>query len=64
MVISPLGMVTEVREVQDENAQSPMDFVLLGIITEVRDPHDSNAQLPMKVALAGMLKGPDLPPGN
>ena len=38
-----LLMVTEIREVQPENALLPMDCTLLGIITEVMPVHPTKA---------------------
>jgi len=34
MVVTPLGMVTEVREVQEWNAEFPMVVMLSGMVTE------------------------------
>ena len=36
MVVTLAGIVTEVRPVQEENAELPMVVTLSGIVTEVR----------------------------
>jgi hypothetical protein len=36
MVVTPLPMVTEVREVQDSKVQFPMYVTVFGMVTEVR----------------------------
>ena len=36
MLVTLLGIVTEVRPLQPEKARSPMLVTLLGIVTEVR----------------------------
>jgi hypothetical protein len=47
-------MVTEVREVQEENASSPIDVTLLGMVMEVME-QPANALSPMEVTLLGMV---------
>jgi hypothetical protein len=37
MDVTLSGMVTEVMEVQERNAVSPMDVTLLGMVTEIRE---------------------------
>ena len=37
MLVTLLGMVTEVREEQEENVLSSMRVTLLGMVTEVRE---------------------------
>ena len=55
MLVTLLGMVTLVRLVQPENAQSPMLVTLLGMVTLVRLVQSANAQSPMLVTLLGMV---------
>ena len=50
MLVTLLGMVTEVRPEQYENAELPMLVTLLGMVTEVRPEQLENAQFPMLVA--------------
>ena len=49
MLVTELGMVTEVRPEQNRNALSPMLVTELGMVTEVRPEQRSNALLPMLV---------------
>ncbi len=43
MEVTELGMVTLVRPVQPENAQSPMEVTELPMVTLVNPLHPSNA---------------------
>ena len=43
MEVTESGMETEVREVQEPNAQSPMEVTESGMETEVREAQESNA---------------------
>lgn len=49
MLVTELGMVTEVRLVQRENALSPMLVIVLGVVmvTEVKSGQFGNAWAPM-----------------
>ena len=55
MLVTLLGIVTEVRPEQPENALLPMLVTLLGIVTEVRPEQPENALLPMFVTLFGII---------
>ena len=55
MLVTLLGIVTLVRLVQPENAQSPMLVTLLGIVTLVRLVQSENAASPMLVTLLGIV---------
>ena len=48
-------MVTEVREEQPSNVDSPIPVTLLGIVMEVREEQPSNADFPMHVTELGMV---------
>ncbi len=39
MLVTLLGIVTEVKEEQPQKADSPMLVTLLGIVTEVKEEH-------------------------
>ena len=43
MLVTELGMVTEVRPEQPENAYVPMLVTELGMVTEVRPEQEMNA---------------------
>ena len=43
MLVTELGMVMEVREMQSSNAHSPMLVTELGMVREVREEQPSNA---------------------
>lgn len=43
MAVTPLPMVTEVKEVQPENALSPIVVTLSGMVREVRAVHVEKA---------------------
>ena len=51
MLVTLLGIVTEVRREQYWNAKFPMLVTLLGIVTEVRPRQTENAPSPMLVTL-------------
>ena len=51
MLVTLLPIVTLVRLVQSENAESPMLVTLLGIVTLVRLEQPENAESPMLVTL-------------
>ena len=55
MLVTELGMVTEVREEQSPNAESPMLVTELGMVMEVRAEQPSNALPPMLVTELGMV---------
>ena len=55
MLVTELGMVTEVREEQPRNADSPMLVTELGMVTEVRKEQPRNAWTPMLVTELGMV---------
>jgi membrane-associated HD superfamily phosphohydrolase len=55
MLVTLLGMVTEVKLLQLLNALSPMLVTLLGMVTEVKFQQLSNAHAPMLVTLLGMV---------
>ena len=44
-----------VRDLQKENAQSPMEVTELGMVTLVRDEQTGNALSPMEVTELGMV---------
>ena len=46
---------TEVRLVQPEKADSPMEMMLLGMVKVVRPVQFQKAELPMEVTLLGMV---------
>ena len=54
-VVTLLGIVIEVREVQFQKAASPMLVTLLPIVTEVREEQPAKAAYPMLVTLSGMV---------
>ena len=56
MLVTLLGMVTEVKLVHPKNAFSPMFFTLSGITTLVNDEQPAKAPLPMLVTLLGIVK--------
>ena len=51
MLVTLLGIVTLVNELQASNAPSPMLVTLLGIVTLVNELHPQNAKSPMLVTL-------------
>ena len=55
MLVTELGRVMEVREVQPLNAEPPMLVTELGMVMEVREEQSSNAQPPMLVTELGMV---------
>ena len=55
MVVTPLPMVAEVRPLQPEKADSPIDVMLLGMMTEMRLLHPKKAKEAMDVTLLGMV---------
>jgi len=55
MLVTLLGMVTEVRPEQPEKAELPMLVTLLEMVMEVRPEQYANAQSPMLVTLLGMV---------
>ena len=55
MLVTPAGMVMEVREVAPENAQSPMFVTLAGMVMEVREVAEANAAYPMLVTPSGIV---------
>ena len=56
MLVTLLGMVTEVKLVHPKNAFSPIFFTLSGITTLVNDEQPAKAPLPMLVTLLGIVK--------
>ena len=61
MEVTELGMETEVRPVQPENAELPMEVTELGMETEVKTVQSENAELPMEVTELGMETMTSLP---
>ncbi len=55
MEVTELGMVTDVRLVQLENAYSPMEVTELGMVTDVMALQLENAPPPMEVTQLGMV---------
>ena len=55
MLVTLLGIVTEVKPVHPENAAPPMLVTLLGILTEVKPLQLANACTPMLVTLLRMV---------
>ena len=55
MLVTLLGMVTEVKRLQSSKAPSPMLVTLLGIVTEVKLLQYAKVLLPMLVTLLGMV---------
>ena len=47
-------MVTDVRPVQSEKANLPIDVTLLGMVTEVRPLHPWKAYVPIVVIPSGI----------
>ena len=56
MLVTLLGMITEVRLLHLEKAKSPMDVALLGMLTEVRLEQLENTELLMDVIPLGMTR--------
>ena len=54
MLVTLSGIVTLVRPLQPENAESPMFVRLSGIITLANLAQPENARFPMEVTLSGM----------
>ena len=55
MVVTLLPIVTEVRPMQPEKADSPMVVTLLPIVTEVRPMQPLKAAPPIVVTLLGIM---------
>jgi hypothetical protein len=55
MLVTLLGMVTDVRLLQPEKAPDSMLVTLLGMVTDVRLLQPEKAELPMLVTLLGMV---------
>ena len=55
MLVTELGMVTEVREEQPLNADSSMLVTEVGMVTEVKAEQPRNASSPMLVTELGMV---------
>ena len=55
MLVTLLGMVTEVRPEQPKKALDPMLVTLSGMVTEVRPEQPQKARSPMLVTLEGMV---------
>ena len=55
MLVTLLGMVTEVRLLQSRKASEPMLVTLFGMVTEVRPRQYWKALSPMLVTLLGMV---------
>lgn len=53
MLVTPLGILIEVREVSPRKALSPIDVTESGIVMEVRDVLDRKALLPIDVRPEG-----------
>ena len=63
MEMTLLGMVTEVREMQWENASPLIEVTLFGMVMDVREVQPANAACPMVVTLLGIVNAPALPLG-
>ena len=48
-------MVTEVKPLQSENAQSPIEVTPVGMVTEVKPLQPLNAEFPIDVTPVGMV---------
>ena len=55
MLVTLLGIITLLRDLQSLNAYSPMLVTLLGIVTLVRDEQPSNALSSILVTLSGIV---------
>lgn len=56
MLVTPLGIVTEVKPLQPENAEPPILVTLSGIVIEVKPVHHENAELSMLVTPLGITR--------
>ena len=56
MLVTPSGMVIEVKPVQPEKAEEPMLVTLFGMVIEVKPLQPLKAQSPMLVTLSGMTR--------
>ena len=61
MLVTPSGIITEVKLVQPQNASFPMLVTLEGILTDVNPLQPLNAELPMLVTLDGITTHPFIP---
>ena len=59
MLVTESGMVTDCKDEQSSNAQSPMQVTESGMVTDCKDLQFENAQLPMLVTESGMGVGND-----
>ena len=57
MLVTELGIVTEVRLLQPKNANSPILLTDSGMVTEVRLLHSENANSPILITDSGILYG-------
>jgi hypothetical protein len=55
MLVTLLGMVTDVRPLQPWKAEIPMVVTLLGMVIDVRPEQFMKADLPMLVTLLGIV---------
>ena len=55
MLVTLLGIVTEVRPMHPKKALPPMPVTFSGIVIVVKEMHLSKAQAPMVVTLLGMI---------
>ena len=55
ILVTPPGIVIEVRRLQHENASIPMLVTLLGIVIEVRPEQPANVSFPIVVTLLGSV---------
>ena len=55
MLVTLLGIVTEVKEVQLRKTELPMLVTLLGIVTEVKEEQPSKAASPMLITLSPII---------
>ena len=55
MLVTESGMVTDCKDEQPENAQSPMLVMESGMVTDYKVSHLANAPLPMLVTESGMV---------
>ena len=55
MVVTLIGIVTEVKPEQSSKAEQSMVVTLFGIVTEVMPVQPENAEPPMEVTLLGIV---------
>ena len=60
MLVTPLGMVTEVRPLQPLKAEFPMLVTLLEMVIDVKPLQAEKAEFPMLVTLLGRVTSPSI----